>query len=158
MCFKENLSSTYRVKATIAIHQIPTHPFFPGTHNTSHTPYPQPPPYFLPGKPIKSSKFLQSQPISGSAVRHAKTSFRPLRSAVSPEGFRCFAARRCLVCCRRARKPCPLRQSKTNLIFTTMAHENALALAGKYGLESLIEELIQKGYTPEEALSEWDII
>ena len=39
-----------------------------------------------------------------------------------------------------------------------MAHENALALAGKYGLESLIEELIQKGYTPEDALSEWDII
>ena len=39
-----------------------------------------------------------------------------------------------------------------------MAHENALALAGKYSLESLIEELIKKGYTPEEALSDWKII
>lgn len=39
-----------------------------------------------------------------------------------------------------------------------MSAENAIAYAEKYCLEKAVSEAIENGYTPEEALNEWDII
>lgn len=38
-----------------------------------------------------------------------------------------------------------------------MTVKDALAIAGKYNLQYEVQQAIDNGYTPEEALGEWDI-
>lgn len=39
-----------------------------------------------------------------------------------------------------------------------MTDEEALEIAQEYNLEWEVQELLNEGYTPEEALEEWDIL
>lgn len=39
-----------------------------------------------------------------------------------------------------------------------MTREEALKIAKKYGLEKEVDYAMQNGYSPEEALYEWDIV
>lgn len=39
-----------------------------------------------------------------------------------------------------------------------MTKEEAIALAAKYNLQEDVEFMIDNGWTPEEAIDEWDII
>ena len=39
-----------------------------------------------------------------------------------------------------------------------MSTEQALCVAQKYGLEDEVRREIENGYSPEEALAEWDIL
>lgn len=39
-----------------------------------------------------------------------------------------------------------------------MTREEALATASKYCLEAEVQSLLDRGYSPEEALAEWDIL
>lgn len=39
-----------------------------------------------------------------------------------------------------------------------MTREEALKIARKYGLENEVDYAMQNGYSPEEALYEWDIV